>query len=435
MRAGRWLLIVILWVVGCGPEIRLPSHGGPAWVEVQSEHFTLWTDGSAQRGREIVGEMERRRQVILTALSPASRTRVFVIALRDRLEVGDYRPVNVEASAWDADNPTGHPGILMAADDVDHKHVANHEMAHVFSFEVVAHQPAWLAEGIAQYFDTFDVSSGRADVTIGIPRGDHLRFLASRYPLPAADLFSCKVGCGDDQFYATSWAVFSLLVDHHHAQLTRFLQRLDELWDSSDDAPWYRPMAALPKAERERKIEQRRERRRSWAARAWREAFPDLPPDKLDRELLDWLVAGKLRLPHIPVTVGDVRVTERKLDEADVLAARSWLGFMFTDDMAAARRDASEALALDRTHVLARLIMTALVHTITPDDARATAAAHPDDWRALRLVVLALSGTREGDEALGRLCAMSTNAVPECAHADGHRDASAIGTGSTILPK
>lgn len=412
----RWWFPVLL-LLGCSAVIRLPSQGGPAWFEVRSEHFTLWTDATPERGQEIVREMERRRQVILAAMrNPGSRTRTFVIALRDRLEADEYLRVNSEAMAWDADNPTGQPGILMAADDGNRRIVANHEMAHVFSFEVVAHQPRWLSEGIAQYFEAFALSADRTEVRLGVPRGDRLYFLSTRYPLPTADLFSCKVGCGDSQFYATSWAVFSVLLNHHYAQFVRFLHLLDELYDGSDDWPWYKLSDTLPAAERDRRIDQRRQRRRDREARAWREAFPDLPPDELDREVRDWLVSGKIRLPSVTVTLRDFPGTARRLGEADVLALRSWLELWFVDDMDAAQRDVDGALAVDRSNVLARLIKAALTQSITPDEARATAAAHPDDWRAQRLVMLASQGTAAADEALDRLCAMSANTAMECAH-------------------
>jgi hypothetical protein len=114
------------------------------------------------------------------------------------------------------------------------------------------------------------------------------------------------------------------------------------------------------------------------------------------------------------VTRQQFPVTERSLGDADALAARSWLRLRFTRDHAAARGDAEAALALDRTHILAWLVEAALTRSIGPGDARATAAAHPDDWRALRLVELALHGTPEGDAALHRLCAMTADAAPEC---------------------
>jgi hypothetical protein len=69
MKVGRWSIVVVL-LVACGPAIPpLPSAGGPAWLELASGHFTLWTDAGAERGRELVREMERRYQLIMTAMN------------------------------------------------------------------------------------------------------------------------------------------------------------------------------------------------------------------------------------------------------------------------------------------------------------------------------------------------------------------------------
>jgi hypothetical protein len=231
---------------------------------------------------------------------------------------------------------------------------------------------------------------------------------------------------------------FSLLANNHYDQLERVSWRLDELQDSSENAP-SPPISTTPitpaiREEYARKAQQRRQRRRELEAQAWREAFPDLPPDKLDRELLDWWLAGaSVRLPRIPITVRNVPVTERTLGEPDVLAVRSWLHFLFTKGTEAQLRDAEAALAMDRTNVLARLVEAATTHSITPEDARATAAAHPTDWRALRLVESALYGTPEGDAARARVCSMSANTVLECRRAP-HRQNASVGLPATDPP-
>ncbi|HEX8111983.1 MAG TPA: hypothetical protein VF516_29830 [Kofleriaceae bacterium] len=96
-----------------------------------------------------------------------------------------------------------------------------------------------------------------------------------------------------------------------------------------------------------------------------------------------------------------------------MLAARSLLNLHFKG-LGPADILAAEALAIDRTNVLARVINTELTHEISPDDARATAAAHPDDWRAWRLVVHAVKDRAEAEAALGRVCALTGNDAPEC---------------------
>jgi hypothetical protein len=85
---------------------------------------------------------------------------------------------------------------------------------------------------------------------------------------------------------------------------------------------------------------------------------------------------------------------------------------------------AAEALAIDRTNLIARLINSELTHEIAPTDARATAAAYPDDWRAWRLVELAVKDQAEAEAARARVCALTGNDAPECPRAGAPHGAS-----------
>ena len=114
-----------------------------------------------------------------------------------------------------------------------------------------------------------------------------------------------------------------------------------------------------------------------------------------------------------PVAVHEVPTRDRPLGDADALAARSLLDLHFKG-VGPVHIAAEEALAIDRTNLVARLINTELTHEIAPDDARATAAAHPDDWRAWRLVEHAVKDRAEVEAALSRVCALTGNGAPEC---------------------
>lgn len=385
MWPGGWSIGIAL-LVACGPVILpLPSRGGPAWLEVQSQHFTLWTDAPARRAHELMRELELRRQLLVTAMQHApSEAGAFVIALGNSRETSEYLPENVIAVAWDARNPAGQPGILLAANNEDQDHVVSHELTHVISYGFLRNQPHWLAEGIATYFEMVDLESDQSSVQLGIPREDRAAALLAAPPLRAARLFACKeLSCMDGRFYATSWALFSFLINQRFDQLGRYLQRLNELPDDR-------------------------------LAEAWAEAFPDLPPDRLDDELSEWLISGNAAFPRIAVAVRDVPTRERPLGDADALAARSLLDLHFKG-VGPASITAAEALAIDRRNLLARLIDTEITHAIAPTDARATAAAYPDDWRAWRLVELAVKDRAEAEAARARVCALTGNGAPGCA--------------------
>jgi len=377
----------VLWLVGCGAVTPpLPSRGGPPWFEVSSEHFTLWTDGPAERGQQLVRNMERHRQVIMRAMNYApGAPKTIAVALRNEREVLAYLPKSFIGVAFPSPGAALPPGILFSASGGTHERVLTHELTHVISFSMIKHQPSWLAEGIATYFEMADGHVGATTIKIGLPRKDHLEYFRTGRPLAVADLFGCKRGdCKDDAFYATSWALFSYLINEHFDGLARYLTQLNELARNDDDAA------------------------------AWRAAFPTLTPAALDDQLARWVRSGQLRLPNIAVSVAPSPTTIRRMTDGEVLAARSFASLALQGKEAAIAQVA-EALAVDPTNVVARLVHAVLHDEVQAEDARATAAAHVSDWRAWWLVAHAVPDGPEHREAAGKVCTLAAGELPGCA--------------------
>ena len=75
MRVMGWFLGVLGVVAGCAATFpAVPGKGGSAWLELTSEHFTVWTDADPVTAHELVNELEHARQVIVGIAFPdASR--------------------------------------------------------------------------------------------------------------------------------------------------------------------------------------------------------------------------------------------------------------------------------------------------------------------------------------------------------------------------
>ena len=151
------MTMIAVVLLGCGAVMpKLPSEGGPAWRELRSANVTLWTNASSKRGFELIQEMEQRRQIIARAMNRTERSgRIFAVAFRSRRELLSFVPTESAAIAWPARNPSGQSGILLAADELerDEADILNHELAHAVSYSLLPHQPPWLAEGLASYFE------------------------------------------------------------------------------------------------------------------------------------------------------------------------------------------------------------------------------------------------------------------------------------------
>jgi hypothetical protein len=375
-----WCLLLVVAACRHVPAVPpLPSEGGPLWVELVSPHFTLWTDAGAERGRALLLDMERHRAVVLGVGFDRARPpgRSFVVALRDADEIGAYMPPPFAAYAWGAGRPVLEPMILLSADAVDDAtHVVAHELTHVISFGMIRNQPRWFAEGLASFFASVEIDGATGRGTVGGEPPHLIRRLRERPPQRIATLFACdRDACMDHMFYATAWALFAYLENVRPADLLRYAARLDE----------------LPEDE---------------VARAWTDVFPDLTPDRLDAALRYWIASGDHEVWRFTVKLDPPAVRQRVLGDADVHAVRALLRFRFDRADPRAREGLAAALAADPTHVLANLVAAELGPRLSPEVAQRIADAHPDDWRAWWLVVLARNGTPEAGDARDRVCAL-----------------------------
>lgn len=374
-RASLSLGALALALAGCAATLpALPSQGGPAWTELTSAHFTLWTDASAARGRELIAQLEHLHQIVHGVAFPDQPAggRTLAFALRDRYEVGVFAPEIAIAYTMAGWNPALEPVIVFDAQTGNEDgHVLAHELTHAISFGVIKNQPIWFAEGIAQFFETTNLDSRQQDVDVGEPQPRVLQEVRRYQLLPGPAMFACVlVACRDQRFYMTTALLYSYLANERPEQLQRLQQEL----------------AAQNK-------------------NAWATALPDLPPERIDQALRAWLATGQHRVWHFRVALQSDTVRERKLGDGDVLAARALLHSSSRSRELAT--DTAKAIAADPTNLLARLMELAMNQRITPADAHATMAAHEDDWRAWLLVVHAGAPGQERDAALAQLCTLA----------------------------
>jgi hypothetical protein len=354
----------------------VPSQGGPAWTELTSEHFTLWTDAPAARGRELIENCEHLHQIVFGVafpwLPPGGKS--LVIALRDRYEVEAFVPSLFIAYAMPSSAALEPVIVIDAQTDEQDGHVIAHELTHVISHGAIKNQPVWFAEGIAQFFETSTLDAKRANVDVGEPLPKLLHELRTMTFLPGEQLFACtraqQPDCRDARFYMTSALLFSYLMNEREQQLAS-LEGALAVGDPN----------------------------------AWATALPDLPPSKIDAALHDWLATGRHRVWHFHVALQTATIAQRALGDGDVWAARALLETAFHPSEVAA--DVARALAADPTNVLARVVdvVTTKRPTATAD-AHATAAAHPDDWRAWYLVLRAGASAVERNAVRAKICAL-----------------------------
>lgn len=355
----------------------LPSAGGPAWHQLTSEHFTVWTDADVDDAGELVRDLEHLRQVVFGVAFPDTRStaKSLVIALRDDDEVHAFVPREFVAMTWDYGNPMRTPVIVLPVDTTTAgKHVVAHELTHLVSFQVLPVQPRWFAEGLATYFESVELSAKETDAKVGVIDRGRALTIRGQGLAPLADVLACdRTACLDGRFYATVSAWFGFLANEHPAELVRYMELI----------------ADRPKEQQ---------------AAAYAEAFPALPPGEADHALAHWVAYGKHVVRSYHVAVRPTPFAVAPLGDADALAARALLAAMLRLPVAATLT--AEVLAKDPTHVVANSIHVRAGGALPIATAHAITAAHPDDWRAWLLVGEATGATAEDRaEARTRACA------------------------------
>jgi len=380
---------LLLLLAGCGAALPpLPSQGGPAWRELSSMHFTLWTDAPAARGRELVQQMEWLRSIIYGVafpdLPPGGKT--LVVAFRDIRESRVFTPPYHDAFATSG-GPLRRPMIVMPADAYGDEHVVTHELTHAISYNAIHAQPRWFAEGLASFFETIDLDMARGTVDVGGLRREMRASIDRDGIFSSGRMLACdRMACTDDyRFYATAWTMYAYLHYKHPAELARFELALGN----------------MPPEQ------------------AWQQTMTELPTQALDHELTQYLLYGGYTIAHFNIEKRQWPIAERPLADADVDAIRALLHWMRDAKSPDAERELAAALAADPTHVLAN-VLDAHVHKRTPslDRARAVTLAHPDDFLAWLLLAQATRNREEQRGAHDKVCAL----IADDPAAQGPRD-------------
>lgn len=221
-----------------------------SWIKVETAHFTLYSDSSASRTREIALDLERFRDVLLR-LKPSQAenapvpTTLFVF--KSDAAMDPYKPRYQgkprSGSGFFQPGTDGNYIALTAAWNSDPRPIIYHEYFHYFMRSNFPPQPLWYEEGAAEFYSTFHSSGREAEIGLLIER--HIRTLREVPLLPLPALFAVTHGSPDyneaqrqSVFYAESWALVHYLLrgePSHAAEFGRFLVMVQQ-GRSTDEA-------------------------------------------------------------------------------------------------------------------------------------------------------------------------------------------------------
>ena len=296
-----------------------------------TDHFIVWTDASEARARELVGQIEQLRQVVVGTAFPraTAMTKSFVIALRDDAETDAFKPGEFAALASPPNgNLLAEPVIVLSASSnvEGADRVAAHELVHAISHAVIPVQPRWFAEGMAKFYETVELGHDYAD--IGRAPDYRGQPLVIHHFESVRTMLACRtLACADYAFYATAWAFYTYLANAQAERLAKYEAALVATRDTDQ---------------------------------AWQQAFGDTTPEQIEQDMRQWLVTGKHQVLHFTVAYRPAALAVRPLGDADVYAARAFMRYEFLGDREHARADLAAAEELAQDHPIVRALKKAV---------------------------------------------------------------------------
>jgi len=229
------------------------------WVEVNSPHFSIATDGGEKRARDVALRFEQMRMAfgVLFQKVSVNTAPLEIIAFRNGKELRQISPLYngkpIELSGlFLGSGGSGRPGtiperqyIALDLSAEDNWGTVFHEYAHLLINSNFPPSPVWFDEGFAEYCSSLKVD--KKEVSIGLVRPDLPQTLNQNRWLKLVELFSVrhdsKIYNRDDRrsvFYAQSWitihyfmskqmmkqvSVFVTLAEDQHVPIPEAIRR------------------------------------------------------------------------------------------------------------------------------------------------------------------------------------------------------------------
>ena len=203
-----------------------PSAAQAKWTRLQTDHFLFVGEVTERQMRGMAVRLEQFRDVVARVVSAdatQSPIPTVVVVFQDDKSFTPFKPLF-------QGRPVGLAGYFVGMEDVNYIAVNAeqeamayglifHEYAHFLTGNAVAATPVWVSEGLAEMYQTFEITNGGRTAVIGRPSRQNLELLqATASTIPIADLIAVthdsslyNEGNRRTVFYAQSWALVHYL--------------------------------------------------------------------------------------------------------------------------------------------------------------------------------------------------------------------------------
>lgn len=197
------------------------------WIEVQSPHFTLYSDASEKQARHTLDQLERMRWLYQTLFPKANvdpAEPIIVVAARNEKTFQAMEPAPylkkgaLNLGGYFLKLPDKNYILLRLDATTEHPFATvYHEYTHLQFAADGEWLPLWFEEGIAEFFENTDIRD--KDVLLGQPSANDILYLRQASTIPLRTLLAIDHNSPyyheDNKgsvFYAESWALTHMLM-------------------------------------------------------------------------------------------------------------------------------------------------------------------------------------------------------------------------------
>jgi len=211
-----------------------------SWVQVSSDTYVVKSSAGEERARRVLKELEGFHQLVGMLVFRATELPELPIEV---MLIGDDQTMKELAPEYNG-RKVAVAGYYQRGQVRDFivlsgrvfpetlTSVVYHELTHYFLGRSLVYRPAWLGEGLAEYFATAEVRD--EEISLGGLSADRLQLLKNNQPLPLKVLFAVDTNSPyynetskANMFYAESWAFVHFMMHGEYAdRFKRYLEAL-----------------------------------------------------------------------------------------------------------------------------------------------------------------------------------------------------------------
>jgi TonB family protein len=213
-----------------------------SWVQVSSDTYVVKSSAGEERAKRVLKELEGFHQLVGTLVFRSTELPELPIEV---LLIGDDQTMKELAPDYNG-RKVAVAGYYQRGQDRDFivlsgrvfpetlTSVVYHELTHYFLSRALVQRPAWLNEGLAEYFATADIRED--EISLGALSVERLQLLKTNAPLPLKTFFAVDSNSPyynesfkANVFYAQAWAfVYFMMHGEYAGRFKRYVEAMTQ---------------------------------------------------------------------------------------------------------------------------------------------------------------------------------------------------------------